>query len=154
MRIFRGKEDPSAIILKHVFPANDLIISAPLQFDTERSGVYIEGRPQNIEEIFQHLLNLRDVYIDERSFGRWLTVTPPDDKPYRTIIHYKTLNPVIDKIQLLNLVLRRHLAEICDLRLSDMSILIVRSEGIDVCRSNIILPEGFLNGKIIISGHF
>ena len=46
MRNFEGSSDKSAIVLAEVFPESDLVISTPLDFSGQRSGVYIEGSPE------------------------------------------------------------------------------------------------------------
>ncbi len=150
-RNFLGSRDKSAIILENVFPDSDLIISSPFQFTGKRSGVFIEGKREHLEVLFSLLVELINTYNEEKYFGRWISVTPPDAFSNRTIIHYEAQDDTLDKIQLLNIVLRKHLAEVCDLCLSVISRLIVRLEGVDVQNSIVVLPKNFYNGNLLLS---
>jgi len=150
-RNFLGSQDKSAIILANVFPDSDIVISTPFQFDGERSGVYIEGKPDHLEVLFLLLADMIRVYNEEKYFGRWIAVTPPDEVANRTIVHYEATSGDLDKIQLLNIVLRKHLAEICDLRLSLISRLIVKVEEDEVLNNLIVLPKNFYNGSLLLS---
>jgi hypothetical protein len=147
IRTFRGKSDQSAIILEDVFPDSDLTFSAPIEFSSNRSGVYLEGNLDHLEMVFEHLCNLTKAIIDEPLFGRWLAVTPPEEDYERTIIHYEALD-ALNKIHLLNFVLRKHLAKICNLKLSVISTLQVRVMGKLIQQSYIALPKSFVNGEI------
>ena len=146
-RNFKGSRDESAIIMAPIFPGSDLIVSAPFGFEGKRSGVYIEGSPEHLETLFPFMSNLLDVYNEERFAGKWIGLTPPDEHARRMIIHYETIRGELDKIQLLNFLLRKHLAEICNLRLAKISRLIVRAEGEILQDTFITLPKGFQNGK-------
>lgn len=150
-RIFLGSLDESAIILSNIFPDSDLVASTPFAFEDKRSGVYFEGNPHHLEVLFDFLVELVNTYNEEPHFGRWIGVTPPEGNLLpRTIIHYEILKGNFDKIQLLNLVLRKHLAEICDLRLARFSRLSVKVRNKEIHRSALPL-EHILNGEIMIS---
>ena len=147
MRNFEGSSDKSAIVLEGVFPGSDLKISSPFEFSGNRSGVYIEGTPQHVEIVFKHLTNLLGVYVDEKLFGRWIAVTPPEEDSPRTILHYEAAAD-FEKVRLLNFVLREHLAKICNFYLSMISALLIKVNGNEIERRWIALPEGFPNGNI------
>lgn len=148
-RIFQGSKDKSVIILDNVFPESDLVISAPFQFEGERSGVYVEGNYKDLENIFKHLLKLQTAYIEEQGFGKWVSVLPPEHFE-KVIVYYEVLRGELDKIKLLNLTLRQHLAEVCDLRLNLISKLIIRVEGHEVYKTIVPLPDYILNGEILL----
>jgi len=151
MRTFQGSGDKSAIVLEGVFPSSDLIFSTPLEFAGKRSGVYLEGDYEEVEKAFPFLTKLVGVAIDERMFGRWIAVTPPfDDDPTKTILHYEAIGD-FEKILLLSLVLRNHLAKICNLCVSVISSIRVKCEGIAVFEGPVVLPRGFVNGEIILA---
>lgn len=146
---FRGSRDKSAVVLYRVFPLINVVFSVPVAFDGLRSGVYIEGSLDHLEALYRHLREIRATSFDERCFGRWSDITPPDEYLGRMIVHYESRG-IVDKLQLLNFVLRRHLAEVCDLNLMDVSDLLVRVSGIDVQHSPVALPEYICNGKILL----
>lgn len=150
-RIFQGSKDKSVIILDKVFPDSDLIISAPFQFEGERSGVYVEGNYKDLENVFKHLLKLQTVYIEEQGFGKWVSVMPPDHFE-KVVVYYEVTRGELDKIRLLNLVLRKHLAEVCELRLNILSKLIIRVDGREVYKNIVPLPDYILNGDILLRG--
>ena len=145
MRHFQGREDKSAIILEDVFPESDLVISSPLEFSSARSGIYIEGRPEHVEIVFKKLTELLGLYIDEKLFGRWIAVTPPEEEVSRTILHYEALSD-FEKIRLLSFMFREQLAKICNFHLATISVLRLRLEGLEIQRSWIALPANFPNG--------
>ena len=146
-RNFEGSKDESAIIIDRLFPGSDLVVSVPFWFEGKRSGVYIEGKIAHLELLFPFLGQLIDVYNEERFAGRWIGLTPPDEHASRMIIHYEAIRGGLDKIQLLNFLFRKHLAEVCNIRLAKISRLIVRSEG-EVLQSDFIaLPKDFQNGE-------
>jgi len=58
----------------------------------------------------------------------------------------------VDKIQLLNVVLLRHLAAICNLKLSLVSELVVRVRGDITQEEFIVLPRDLTNGEVTLSG--
>lgn len=145
MRHFDGSLDKSAIILEDVFPGSDLVISSPMEFSKERSGVYIEGSPEHVEIIFKKLTELLGLYIDEKLFGRWIAVTPPEEEVPHTILHYEAMSD-FEKVRLLGLVFREQLAKVCNFHLATISILRLRLEGLEIQRSWISLPAGFPNG--------
>ena len=147
MRNFEGSSDKSAIVLEGVFPKSDLIISSPLDFSGKRSGVFIEGAPEHVEFIFQKAVNLLNAYIDERLFGRWIAVTPPEEDLVRVVLHYEA-EADFEKVRLLNFALKEQLAIICDLFLSTISVLLIKCDGLEIDRRWVALPEGFKNGHI------
>src|SRR3989344_6202159 len=147
MRNFEGSSDKSAIILEGVFPGSDLIISSPFEFGGKRSGVYIEGSLEHVEIIFNRLTELVNMYIDERLFGRWIAVPPPEEDLPRTILHYEAAADY-EKVQLLNFVFRDQLAKICDLFLAKISVLLIKCGGQEIDKRWVALPEGFVNGHI------
>lgn len=150
MRYFQGKEDKSVVLLEGVFPGSDLVFSTPLEFSAKRSGVFVEGDYGGIEKLFNYLAGLvNSSIIDEGCFGRWIAVTPPETDFPRTIIHYEAANK-LEKIRLLTFTLREHLAKICNLYVSTISILRVRFEGREIQKSWIALPANFINGNIKI----
>lgn len=128
-----------------------MVFSVPVGFDGARSGVYIEGSLDHLEALYQHLREIRGTYIEERCFGRWSDMTPPDEYLGRMIMFYEARG-IPDKLQLLNFVLRRHLAEVCDLNLMDISDLLVRVAGVDVQHNPVALPADICNGKILLCG--
>ena len=146
MRNFEGSSDKSAIVLEGVFPNSDLIVSSPFEFSSHRSGVYIEGDHQHVEIAFNRLTRLIGAPIDERLFGRWIAVTPPEEELPRAIVHYEAAAD-FEKIQLLNLVFRRQIAKICDFFLSTISLLSIKIEGEEIYRCWTALPENFVNGR-------
>jgi hypothetical protein len=150
-RRFQGGQDESAIVLAGVFPDSEIIFSTPFEFEKKRTGVYVEGDIDKLETLFGFLKQLVSVSLEEKCFGRWVALTPPDDEyaPH-IVVHYEALSKM-DKIQLLGLVLRQHLAWVCDLRLAAISLLTVKVHGTLVQRSVLFLPEGFVNGNIILS---
>jgi hypothetical protein len=151
MRTFQGSSDKSVIVLEGVFPGSNLIFSTPLEFSGKRSGVYLEGEYGEVEKAFPFLTQLVGVAIDERMFGRWIAATPPfDDDPVKTILHYEAIGD-FEKIQLLSLVLRNHLAKICNLCVSVISSIRINFEGVAVFEGPVVLPRGFVNGEIILS---
>lgn len=145
MRHFEGSADKSAIILEDVFPGSDLIISSPLEFSSARSGIYIEGNSEHVEIVFNKVTGLLGLYIDEKMFGRWIAVTPPEEDFPRTILHYEALND-FEKIRLLNFILREQLAKVCNFYLATISVLRLRMDGQEIQRSWVALPAGFPNG--------
>lgn len=152
MAEFKGSKDESAIVLSNVFPASDVVFSTPFQFKQTRSGVFAEGGLRQLEALFKYLFYLLNAYLDEDCFGRWIGLTPPQEeseKPVHVIIHYEAKKE-FDKIQLLNLVLRRHLAEICNLCLATQSVLTVKVSGEVVYRNAINLPKDLKNGEIML----
>ena len=147
-RNFLGKNDPSAVILEKVIPGTDLVFSAPIEFNNERSGIFIEGNEKDLEILFKYLRKLIGVYIDERAFGSWIAVAPPDYEP-RIIVHYEARKP-FDKVRLLNFTLRNHLAAICNIFISPVSEICLKKDGGEIYKSYIALPKGFVNGEILI----
>jgi|GEM_PF-1567932 len=147
MRNFQGSVDESAIILEGVFPNSDLVVSSPLEFSSPRSGVYIEGSSEHVEILFGYLRSLLNTCIDEKLFGRWIAVTPPEDDLPRTILHYEAAAD-FEKVRLLNFVLREQLAKVCNFYLSTISVLLIKFEGRELERKWVALPEGFVNGVI------
>lgn len=148
---FRGSRDKSAVVLYRVFPLSDVVFSVPVGFDGTRSGVYIEGNLDHLEVLYQHLREVRETSFDERCFGRWSDMTPPDGYLGRMIMHYEARS-ITEKLQLLNFVLRKHLAEVCGLNLMDISDLLVRVAGVDVQHNPVALPADICNGKILLCG--
>lgn len=92
-RNFLGCDDKSAIVLRNIFPDSDLKFSTPSEFSQEmrRSGVYIEGNPNHQEIIFDLLQEILSFKPKEYCFGKWISVSPPDNDPPRTIIFYEAL---------------------------------------------------------------
>lgn len=150
-RKFRGYKDESAVILRHVFPNSDLIISTPVEFSKKVSGVYIEGDTIHQQFLFEHLKKLVRKDFGEMCFGEWIGVLPLDENLPWTVIHYEAVEEV-DKIQLLNVVLLRHLAAICNLKLSLVSELVVRVRGDIAQEEFIVLPRDLTNGEVTLSG--
>jgi len=148
-RNFRGYKDESAVILKHVFPNSDLVLSTPVEFSKKVSEVYIEGDPIQQQLLYEHLRRLVKVDFGEMCFGEWIGVLPLDEDLPWTVIHYEAARD-IDKIQLLNLVLLRHLAAICNLKLSLVSELTVKVRGDIAQEQFIVLPKDFVNGEITL----
>ncbi len=151
-RFFQGYKDKSAVILKNVFPDSDLVVSTPVEFAKKTSGVYIDGDPFHQAAVYEYLKDLVGTRFNEKYFGRWIGVLPPDEESPRIVIHYEAEQEVGDKLRLLCFILPRHLATICNLRLSLISELIVRIEGEVVQEQPIILTEEFPNGEIALSG--
>jgi hypothetical protein len=149
MRNFQGSNDQSAVIIEEVFPDSDLVFSTPIEFSNQCSGVYIEGSAEHVEIVFQHLIKLFKTYIDGRLIGSWIALTPPEDNLPRTILHYKAEND-LEKIKLLNFILREQLVNVCGLCLSTISLLRVKIAGQEIQRSFIALPKNFSNGKILL----
>src|SRR3989338_6232156 len=147
MRNFEGSSDKSAIVLAEVFPESDLVICTPLDFSGQRSGVYIEGSPEHVEIIFSKITELLGVYIDEKLFGRWIAVTPPEDDLPRTILHYEAAAD-FEKVRLLNFVLLEQLAKICGFYLAAISVFFIKFDGREIDRKLVALPDGFLNGTL------
>lgn len=148
-RKFLGYKDESAVILKHVFPNSDLVLSTPVEFNKKVSGVYIEGDPIHQQILYEHLKSLVKVSFGEICFGEWIGVLPPDEDLPWTVIHYEAAKE-IDKIQLLNMVLLRHMAAICNLRLSLVSELTLKVRGDIAQEQFIVLPKDFTNGEITL----
>jgi hypothetical protein len=148
--IFQGCKDDYAVILSDVFPRSNLMFSTPIDFLGKRSSVYVEGDEKQVEAIFGYLQKLAGVYFDDQSFGRWIGVAPPEQNLSRAIIYYEAYSE-IDKIRLLNLVLPRHLAKICNLALRTICNLIVRYKGRDIQKSFVILPEDLTTGELVLS---
>lgn len=146
MRNFEGNSDRSAIVLEGIFPNSDLIVSSPLEFSGKRSGVYVEGDLDQVEIVFDRLTRLVSVPIDERLFGRWVAVTPPEEGAPRTVIHYEAAAD-FEKVRLLNLVFREQIAKICDFFLSPISTLLIRFDGEEIYRCWTALPKDFVNGN-------
>jgi len=151
-RNFQGYKDKSAVILKNVFPDSNLVVSTPVEFTKKTSGVYIDGDPFHQAAVYEYLKDLVGIRFNEKYFGRWIGVFPPDEESPRIVIHYEAEQEVDDKLQLLSFVLPRHLATICNLRLSWVSELIVRIEGEVVQEQPVILAGDFPNGEIALSG--
>lgn len=148
-RNFRGSNDETAIVLKKVFPSSNLKISTPTELCEPRSRVFIDGEPEHQEIIFEYLKRLLKSNVTEKYFGEWIGLTPPDEFPPRTIIHYEA-RQTIDNLQLLCFVLPRHLATICDLCLSPESELVVRTKGFVVLQEKISLSRNFPNGNVLL----
>lgn len=146
MRNFEGSFDKSAVVLEGVFPNSGLVVSSPLEFSGKRSGVYVEGDFRQLEIVFDRLTKLVKVPIDDRLFGRWIAVTPPEEEVPRTIIHYEAAAD-FEKVYLLNLVFREQIAKICDFFLSPISTLLVRFNGEEIYRCWTALPRDFVNGS-------
>jgi hypothetical protein len=146
-RNFRGSKDDWAVILSNVFPNSDIVVSTPVEFSGQRSGVYVEGDSRHLEIIFGYLKKLIDVYLDETMFGRWIAVTPPEEG--KIIIHYEAMSEP-DKIQLLNFVLPKHLAMVCNFCLSVVSDLTLRLDGKIVQENFVVLPEEWRVGEIFL----
>ncbi|MBI4709286.1 MAG: hypothetical protein HY764_03735 [Candidatus Portnoybacteria bacterium] len=143
MSDFKKTEDDWAIILKNVFPDSNLIVSTPV-FVEDRTKLFVEGNKMHLEAVFEHLAKLPGLKPDEICFGKWEAVMPPDPD---VIIYYRAFSQV-DKIQLLSLVLREHLIRFCNLRLSEISHLIVIKGGHCIFDDFIPLPERIGNGAI------
>jgi len=150
-RNFQGYKDESAVILRHVFPNSDLVLSTPVEFSKKVSGVYIEGDTIHQQFLFEHLKKLVRTDFGEMCFGEWIGVLPLDENLPWTVIHYEAAEEV-DKIQLLNVVLLRHLAAICNLKLSLVSELVVRVRGDITQEEFIVLPRDLTNGEVTLSG--
>ncbi|OIO47644.1 MAG: hypothetical protein AUJ32_02390 [Parcubacteria group bacterium CG1_02_40_82] len=151
VRNFRGYKDESVVILKHVFPNSDLVLSTPVEFSKKVSGVYIEGDPIHQLLLYEHLKKLVKIDFGEICFGEWIGVLPLDEDLSWTVIHYEAVKE-IDKIQLLNMVLLRHMAAICNLRLSLVTELTVKVRGDIAQEQFIVLPKDFANGEIALPG--
>ena len=148
-RTFQGSKDDSAIVLENVFPESDLVISAPFEFEGTRSGVFVEGDPAHVETVFEHSKKLVNLYFEERFFGRWIGITPPEEDLARIIFHYESLQE-IDKLQLLSFILPKHLAKFCDLCLSTFSHFLVRVEGKVIQSGTIVLPDFPMKGQLLL----
>ncbi|OGZ33616.1 MAG: hypothetical protein A2Y98_01640 [Candidatus Portnoybacteria bacterium RBG_19FT_COMBO_36_7] len=150
-RFFNGYKDESVIVVKSVFPDSDLIFSTPIEFSKQRSGVYIEGNFFHQMAIFEHLKKLLDVNPEEIYFGKWIWVSPPDDfeEIPHIVMHYEATEE-IDKLQLLNLVLPRQLAIVCNLKLSWVWEIIVRIKGEIAQKDFVVLPQDVPNGEIAL----
>jgi len=148
-RNFRGSNDETAIVLNKIFPGSSLKISTPTELCEHRSRVFIDGEPEHQEIIFEYLKKLLKAGVTEKYFGEWIGITPPDENPPRTIMHYEA-REILDNLQLLCFVLPRQLATICDLCLSRESELIVRTKGYIVLHEKISLPRDFTNGNVLL----
>ncbi len=146
-RNFLGSKDDSAIIVEHLFPGSDIVVSAPFWFGGKGSKVRIEGFQEHLEALFPFLGQLINGG-EENYAGKWVGIEPPYESQ-RITLHYEVARK-LDKIQLLNFLLRKHLAEICDLELEKISRLIVRAGGKVLQDSFIALPEDFQNGKKLL----
>ena len=148
-RNFLGKNDNWAVVLNNVFPNSDLAVSTPVEFSGQRSGVYIEGNEGHLEMMFEYLKKLLGVYSEEKLFGRWIAITPPEDASPRIVLHYEAYTEA-DKIQLLNFILPKHLVKVCDFALSMVSDLIVKFDGRVVQKSFVVLPEEWTAGEVFL----
>jgi hypothetical protein len=95
------------------------------------------------------LRKLIGIYIDERAFGSWIAVAPPDYEQ-RIIVHYEAYQP-FDKLKLLNFTLRNHLAAICNIYISPVSEVCLKQDGEEIYKSYVALPKDFVNGEILIN---
>lgn len=148
-RIFLGREDPSRISLEIVFPYGDIVFSTPVNEVGRFRKVVIEGHETILDFLEPHLQHLVKFGSDEREYGEWMAVAPFDPMPVEGIqILFRPINKNVAPMMILPLLLREHLVQVCDLKLSPISQLLGKKDDIIFLSQLVKLPEEIGNGKI------
>ncbi|MDD5589683.1 MAG: hypothetical protein PHQ47_00710 [Candidatus Portnoybacteria bacterium] len=150
MRFFRGISDESAVILNGVLPNSNIAFSAPVEFSSRNSGVFIEGNLEQLRILHGPLLDLLKRTVKDALFGEWVGLSPANEENPRMIFHY-TAAEKIDKIRILSAVLPSHLARFCNLCLTPFSKITVKIGGRIACEQYVVWPPYFTSGKILFS---
>lgn len=148
---FLAQRDPNRITLEDVFrPGDGVVFTTPLVDISNFRKVFMEAAPEIIDFLYVHLK--QRLISTESSCGHlgiWDNLVPENDQ--ELVILYKPTSCAPESnIALLTQILYMDLAMNCNFMLSNLSIVSVVQDKIEIVRSLVCLPPDIPNGSLEI----
>jgi len=148
-RHFLGQQDYQAVIVQNIFSGSPIVVSSGIHlFENRENGITIEGPENHLKFLYPHLLKLVKTSSDSDKFGTWTGVKWADETWLN--LYYLFGNSLGDQLELLEHKLRRDIVFLCDLKLSEKAVLMVRNDNKEpLLVKDLKLPEELsANGTI------